>query len=98
VTQALDNLQSGYRQVEIETRNRELADQQLTQARQRYSVGNTSILELMDAQTSLSTAERDYLNAVYSFHQALVALEAATGRPLRPGAGGGDDGENGAGG
>jgi outer membrane protein len=84
VTQALDNLESAFRQVEIETRNRELAEQQLVQARQRYAVGNTSILELMDAQTSLSTAERDYLNAVYTFHQSLVQLEAATGRSLRP--------------
>ncbi len=84
VTQALDNLQSAYRQVEIETRNRDLSEQQLSQARQRYAVGNTSILELMDAQTSLSTAERDYLNAVYTFHQSLVQLEAATGRSLRP--------------
>lgn len=93
VTQALDNLQSAHRQVEIETRNRELADQQLTQARQRYAVGNTSILELLDAQTSLSTAQRDYLNAVYGFHQSLVQLEAATGRSLRPRVDDADDGE-----
>ncbi len=91
VTQALDNLQSAYRQVQIETRNQDLAEQQLVQARQRYAVGNTSILELMDAQTSLSTAQRDYLNAVYGFHQSLVQLEAATGRSLRPGRGDDDD-------
>lgn len=85
VTQSLDNVESAYRQVEIETRNRELAEMQLVTARERYQAGNTSILELMDAQTSLSTAERDYLNAVYTFHQSLTALEAATGRSLRPG-------------
>ena len=34
----------------------------------------------------MTTAERDYLNAVYQFHQALVGLEAATGRSLRRGA------------
>lgn len=83
VTQSLDNLESAYRQVEIETRNQELATQRLDEARQRYEVGNTSILELMDAQTSLTTAQRDYLVAVYSFHQSLVGLEAATGRSLR---------------
>jgi outer membrane protein len=86
VTQWLDNLELAHRQVEIETRNRELAEQRLTEARQRYQAGNTSVLELMDAQTSLSTAERDYLDAVYSFHHSLVALEAATGRSLRPAA------------
>jgi outer membrane protein len=96
VTQALDNVESAHRQVEIEGRNRSLAEQQLEQARQRYSVGNTSILELMDAQTSLSTAERDYLNAEYSFHLSLVQLEAATGRSLRPGADDDDDAGSGA--
>lgn len=84
VTQWLDNLELAHRQVEIETRNRELAGQRLTEARQRYQAGNTSILELMDAQTSLSTAEQDYLDAIYNFHHSLVALEAATGRALRP--------------
>lgn len=83
VTQSLDNLESAFRQVQLEERNRELATQRLTEARQRYEVGNTSILELMDAQTSLTTAERDHLVAVYNFHQSLVALEAATGRSLR---------------
>lgn len=93
VTQSLDNLQSAYRQVELEERNQELATQRLTEARQRYEVGNTSILELMDAQTSLTTAQRDYLVAVYYFHQSLVALEAATGRSLRTEvAAGGDSG------
>lgn len=87
ISQALDDVRSAHRSVQIEERNLELAGQQLLQARQRYSVGNTSILELQDAETSLSTAERDYLNARYAFNQALVMLEAATGRPLRPGNG-----------
>lgn len=83
ITQALDDLRAAYRSVEIETRNLELARQQLTQARQRYAVGNTSILALQDAVTSLSTAEQDYLDARYTFHQSLVVLEAASGRSLR---------------
>lgn len=83
ITQAVDDVRSARRSVEIEERNLELARQQLEQARQRYAVGAVSILELQDAETSLSTAERDYLNARYSFHQSLVVLEAAAGRPLR---------------
>lgn len=83
VTQSLDNLESAWIEVQIEERNLELATQRLTEARQRYEVGNTSILELMDSQTSLTTAQRDHLVAVYNFHQSLVALEAATGRSLR---------------
>ncbi len=84
IVEAHEQLATAWRSVQIEERNRELSILQLDQARQRYQVGNTSILELRDAETSLQTAERDYLNAVYSFHQWLVALEAATGRELRP--------------
>ena len=85
VTEGLDALQSARRVVEIEERNRTVAEERLTLARQRYALGAAGIIELLDAETSMSTAERDYLNAVYQFHQALVGLEAATGRSLRPG-------------
>lgn len=84
ITQALDDVQAAHRSSEIEGRNRALAEQQLVEARQRYAVGATSILELRDAQTSLTTAERDYLNARYAFHESVVVLEAAVGRTLRP--------------
>ncbi len=96
VHQAHADLDAAWRSIGIEERNLELANTQLEQARQRYQVGNTSIIELMDAETSLSTAQRDHLNAIYSFHQALVALEAATGQSLRPSTGGVDEDGNGA--
>jgi len=83
ITRALGDLTAAYRSVEIEERNLELSRQQLTESRQRYTAGAISILELRDAQTTLSTAEQDYLDARYSFHQALVVLEASTGRALR---------------
>lgn len=97
ITQSLGDVQAAYRSAEIEERNLELARQQLDEARQRYAVGAVSILDLRDAETSLSTAEQDYLDARYTFHQSLVMLEAATGRSLRPepvrdGAADGDDG------
>lgn len=83
VTEAHDALESAHRIVEIEARNREVAQERLDLARQRYALGAAGIIELLDAETSMSTAERDYLNAMYGFHQALVALEAATGTTLR---------------
>jgi outer membrane protein len=84
VTQALYDVRASHQSVAIEERNLELAQLQLETARQRYTVGATGILDLQDAETSLSTAERDYLDARYNFHQSLVVLEAATGRTLRP--------------
>jgi outer membrane protein len=86
VTEQYDGLMVAHRVVAIEARNREVAEERLNLARQRYALGAASILELLDAETSLSAAERDSLNAVYEFHQALVSLEAAAGRSLRPAA------------
>jgi outer membrane protein len=83
VTETYDGMGVAYRIVSIEARNREVAEERLALARQRYALGAADIIELLDAETSMSVAERDYLNAVYQFHQALVALEAATGGSLR---------------
>lgn len=49
----------------------------------RYALGAAGMLELLDAQTTLSTAEQAYLNAVYDFHWNLIRLEAAVGQGLR---------------
>jgi outer membrane protein len=69
--------------VELEARNRQLAEDQLRLARERYRVGAASFLELQDAETVRARADRAYLDAVYTFHAGLADLEAAIGRPLR---------------
>ena len=83
VTNTFDNLSSAYRVIQAEERNRTLAEEQLLLQQRRYSLGAADLLLLMDAQTTLSTAEQAYLNAVYDFHYNLIALEAAVGRRLR---------------
>ena len=84
VTDNYDGVKVAYQVVQIEERNRQVAEERLTLARQRYALGAAPILELQDAETSMSQAESGYLNALYQFHQAVVALEAATGGSLRP--------------
>lgn len=84
VTQAFDNLSAAYEVVQLEGRNRSLAEEQLQMQQRRYALGAAALLELLDAQTSLTTADQAYLNAVYDFHWSLIRLEAAVGRPLRP--------------
>lgn len=69
--------------VEIEARNRTLADDQLRQARERYRVGVSSYIEFREAETVKARADRAYLSAVYAFHESLATLETAVGRPLR---------------
>lgn len=83
VTQAFDNLTAAYRVVELEERNRRVAEEQLQLQQRRYALGAAALLELLDAQTTVSTADQAYLNALYDFHWNLIRLEAAVGRRLR---------------
>lgn len=82
VTNAYDNLVSQYRVVQAEERNRTLAEEQLLLQQRRYALGAVDLLLLMDAQTTMTTADQAYLNAVYEFHYSLIVLQAAVGRPL----------------
>jgi outer membrane protein len=84
VTQAYDELMTATQVVSIEERNREVAEEQLELAQERYRLGGGTFLELLEAQSSMATAERDYLDARYRFHGAIWALEAAVGERLRP--------------
>jgi outer membrane protein len=84
VTQAYDGLMTAVQVVRIEGRNREVATEQLQLAQERYRLGAAPFLELLEAQSSMAEAERDYLNATYRFHGAIWALEAAVGERLRP--------------
>ena len=70
--------------VQLETRNLELANEQLALARERYRVGVATFLELQEAETIKARADRAYLIAIYSFHEGVAALETATGQNLRP--------------
>ena len=85
VTSAADNLESAFRVLQAEERNLALAEEQLTLQQRRYALGAAALLELLDAQTTMTTADQAYLNALYDFHYSLIQLEAAVGRPLRDG-------------
>lgn len=82
VTQAYDALTAAYQVVQLQTRNKELAAEQLNMQRRRYTLGAAAMLELLDAQTTATTADQAYLNAVYDFHLNLIRLEAAVGQRL----------------
>jgi outer membrane protein TolC len=84
VTQAFDNLAAAYEVVHLEERNRSLAEEQLEMQQRRYALGAAAMLELMDAQNTVSIADQAYLNALYDFHWNLIRLETAVGRVLRP--------------
>ena len=77
------NVQTAYESALLEERNRELADQQLTLARERYQLGAMTFVELVDAQTLLAQAERDRIAAVFAYHDAVTSLEVLVGTSLR---------------
>jgi outer membrane protein len=76
-------MQTSYQAIAVQEANRGSARDQLRLAQDRYRLGAGTSLEVSDAQNAVSRAEGDYVNAVYDYHKAVAALEAAVGRPLR---------------
>jgi outer membrane protein len=83
VNQAYLAVTTGFRAVGIQDTSRSAAQEQLTLATERYRVGSGTFFELLDAQVAYESAATEYVNAVYEYHKAVAALEAAVGRPLR---------------
>ena len=76
-------LETDFRAIAVQGASREAARDQLRLAQDRYRLGAGTALEVSDAQNSVQRAEGDYVNAIYDYHKAIAALEAAVGRPLR---------------
>lgn len=76
-------MQTSYQAIAVQEANRASARDQLRLAQDRYRLGAGTSLEVSDAQNAVQQAEGDYVNAVYDYHKAVAALEAAVGRPLR---------------
>ncbi len=76
-------VETAFRSAEIERRNQQYADEQLRLATERYQLGGLQFLDLVEAETVKAQADRDLLNAVYAYHDAITNLEAVVGRPLR---------------
>ena len=80
---ALLSLQTAYRAATLQREVAANAADELRMARERFRLGATTSLEVTDAQTRLAEAERAVIDAVYTYHKSLAALEALVGRTLR---------------
>jgi outer membrane protein TolC len=60
--------------VKVTRSNLELATTELDQATQRYRAGIDDNLPLVEAQSTLSNAQSQYVNTVYQFNQAKLSL------------------------
>jgi outer membrane protein TolC len=92
VRSAFFDLQATGEQLEVAIRSRELANQELTQARDRFSAGVANNLEVVQAQQSVTTAEEQYIDALLGYDVAKAVLaqslgdaESAVQRILGPG-------------
>jgi outer membrane protein len=83
VTQGYMNLVTAARTVELQEVNAQKAREELMYAQERYRVGAATFLEVTTASGSYVQAQVDRINAIYNYHKAFAALEAAVGRPLR---------------
>lgn len=68
------DLQASTEQLAVATRARDLAAQQLTQARDRSAAGIASNVEVVQAQEAVATSNEQYISALYGFNSAKAAL------------------------
>ncbi len=79
VRTALLNLQSSADQVNVARSNIELAEQTLTQSRDRFSAGVTDTVEVVQSQEAVASAHERYISSLYSYNFAKITLARALG-------------------
>lgn len=79
VRTALFNLQSSADQVNVARNNIELAEEALTQSRDRFSAGVTDTVEVVQSQEAVASAHELYISSLYNYNFAKISLARALG-------------------
>ena len=79
VRASLLDLSAAAEQVEVARSSVDLAEQALTQSRDRFAAGVTDNLEVVQAQESLAGAHETYIESLYAHNLAKVELARAIG-------------------
>jgi len=79
VRTALLNLQSSAEQVQVARSNIDLADQTLTQSRDRFNAGVTDTVEVVQSQEAVASAHNQYISSLYKYNFAKISLIRALG-------------------
>jgi outer membrane protein TolC len=82
VRQGLLNMRQAEESMRVSAQTLALARENLDLAEGRYSAGVGNIIELTDAQVSLTSAHANTIKSLYDYKTALAALEKAVGQPL----------------
>lgn len=81
VRSALLDMEAADAAVRIASHGRDLANLQLTQARDRFAAGVANTIELAQAQESVATADDNYIATLFSHVVAKATLARALGTP-----------------
>ena len=73
------DLQATNSELQVATRARDLASQQLTQSRDRFAAGVGSNIEVVQAQAAVAVANEQYISALYGYDLAKGALIRGVG-------------------
>jgi len=73
------DLQATTDQLQVATKARDLAAQQLTQSRDRFAAGVASNIEVVQAQETVAIANEQYISALYGYDLAKGALIRGVG-------------------
>ena len=73
------DIQSATEQVRVAQGARDLAQQQLMQAQDRFVAGVANSLEVVQAQDAISTADENYISSLYALNIAQASLAKAMG-------------------
>jgi len=79
VRTALLNLESASELVTVAQSNIDLAEQTLTQSRDRFAAGVTDTVEVVQSQETVATAHQNYISSLYSYNYAKISLARAMG-------------------
>jgi len=77
-TASLD-IQAAAEQIKVAQGARDLAQQQIVQARDRFAAGVANSLELVQAQEAIATADENYISSLHSLNLAQASLARAMG-------------------
>jgi outer membrane protein TolC len=79
VRNAFLDLQAAASQVEVSRQNLDVTRETLTLTRQRFDAGVTDASDVSQAQSSVASAELDYINSVFAHNVAKLSLARAAG-------------------
>jgi outer membrane protein TolC len=79
VRTALLNLQSTAELVTVAQSNIELAEQTLTQSRDRFAAGVADTVEVVQEQEAVANAHQNYISSLYSYNYSKISLARAMG-------------------